>query len=53
MTFKEFGLKIAVGNYADKDCLKVAKYMARANIDQLLGGASLGKSRQVGGDGKS
>ena len=34
-------LKIAAGNYVDKDCLKVAKYMARANLDQLLGGKPL------------
>jgi recombinational DNA repair protein (RecF pathway) len=34
-------LKIAAGNYVDKDCLKVAKNMARANLDQLLGGKPL------------
>ena len=34
-------LKLAAGDYVGRDCLKVAKYMARANLDQLLGGKPL------------
>ena len=34
-------LQLAAGQYTDKECLKVAKYMARANLDQLLGGKPL------------
>ena len=31
-------LQLAAGYYADRQCLRVAKYMARANLDQLLDG---------------
>ena len=31
-------LQLAAGHYADRQCLRVAKYMARANLDQLLDG---------------
>jgi len=34
-------LQLAAGQYTDKECLKVAKYMARANLGQLLGGKPL------------
>ncbi|MDC9719727.1 MAG: DNA repair protein RecO [Gammaproteobacteria bacterium] len=34
-------LQLAAGQYTDKECLKVAKYMARVNLDQLLGGKPL------------
>ena len=34
-------LQLAAGHYTDKECLKVAKYMARANLDLLLGGKPL------------
>jgi recombinational DNA repair protein (RecF pathway) len=34
-------LQLAAGQYTDSECLKVAKYMARANLDQLLGGKPL------------
>ena len=34
-------LQLAAGQYTDRECLKVAKYMARANLDQLLGGKPL------------
>jgi len=34
-------LQLAAGQYTDRECLKVAKYMARANLDLLLGGKPL------------
>jgi len=34
-------LQLADGHYADTQCLKVAKYMARANLNQILGGKPL------------
>ena len=34
-------LQLAAGQYTDRECLNVAKYMARANLDQLLGGKPL------------
>ncbi len=34
-------LQLAAGDYTDSECLKVAKYMARVNLDQLLGGKPL------------
>ena len=34
-------LQLAAGQYTDRECLKVAKYMARVNLDQLLGGKPL------------
>jgi len=34
-------LQLAAGEYADSESLKVAKYMARANLNHLLGGKKL------------
>ena len=34
-------LQLAAGDYTDTECLKVAKYMARTNLSQLLGGKPL------------
>jgi DNA repair protein RecO (recombination protein O) len=34
-------LQLAAGQYTDTQCLKVAKYMARANLNLLLGGQPL------------
>jgi DNA repair protein RecO (recombination protein O) len=34
-------LQLAAGRYTDSQCLKVAKYMARVNLDLLLGGKPL------------
>ena len=34
-------LQLAAGDYLDSECLKVAKYMARTNLSQLLGGKPL------------
>jgi DNA repair protein RecO (recombination protein O) len=34
-------LNLAAGDYTNQECLKYAKYMARANLDQLLGGQQL------------
>ncbi len=34
-------LQLAAGEYTQTQCLKVAKYMARANLNQILGGKPL------------
>jgi DNA repair protein RecO (recombination protein O) len=34
-------LQLAAGQFTGRECLKVAKYMARANLDLLLGGRPL------------
>ena len=34
-------LQLAAGEYTHPQCLKVAKYMARANLNQILGGKPL------------
>lgn len=34
-------LQLATGDYTDSECLKAAKYMARTNLNQLLGGKPL------------
>lgn len=34
-------LELAFGNYTNSQCLKVAKYMARANLNEILGGKPL------------